>query len=125
MAANDFSRDRKVAPSRICGRADVGLRDLEAYDLANGNDIAGARRLGDERLERREIDMIMLRHKRIPQLGNDLYSNGLRSALSLEIAARDFVGGKTELVAPSSAPILAITCRSMAPSAPAPLRKIR
>ena len=60
LTADDFRGDGEVAPSRIGGRADVGLSDLFALDFSHGDDLAGARRFGDEWLELREIDVVVL-----------------------------------------------------------------
>ena len=52
-------RDGEVAVARIGRGADVGLVDLRPGDLAHRHDVAGARRLGDQRLERREVDLLV------------------------------------------------------------------
>src|SRR5215207_10056090 len=59
LAPNDVRRDGEVAVARVGRRADVGLVDFRPGDLAHWHDVAGARRLGDQRFERGEVDLFV------------------------------------------------------------------
>ena len=58
-AADHVRRDGEVAVARIGRGADVGLVDFRPGDLAHRHDVAGARRLGDQRFERGEVDLLV------------------------------------------------------------------
>ena len=52
--------EREVLVGGVHRRADAHLRDLGARELGDRDDVAGRRRLRDERLERAEVDLLGL-----------------------------------------------------------------
>ena len=58
-AVDDQRRDREVAETRVGRRPDHALEHLGPGHLAHRHDVARARRQRDERLERREVDLLL------------------------------------------------------------------
>ena len=91
-SADHLRGDREVAVARVGRGADVGLVDLRPGDLAHRHDVAGARRLGDQRLERGEVDLLVQVVARA-RVGKDLGPVVLAAFVAQE-AARRLVGGE-------------------------------
>ena len=68
-AADHLRRDREVAVAGVGRGADVGLVDILARYLPHGHHIAGARRLGDERLDTGEVQLLVQVVARRPRRG--------------------------------------------------------
>ncbi len=60
LALHHGGDDGEVRVAGVHARSHADLLDLDAGDLAHGHDVAGARRLRDERLELREVDDLAL-----------------------------------------------------------------
>jgi hypothetical protein len=105
--------DLEVAQPRIGAGADHHLGDLASGDLPHRPDVAGARGQRDQRLERRKVDLIGDVVRRVLvglQLDPVLFAAfGGQEAPDLAVGT-----GNIDVVAPRSAPMLAITCRSIA-----------
>ena len=113
LPVDDQRRDREVAQARVRRRADDALEDLGAGDLAHRDDVARARRQRDERLELREVDLLLDVVGRV-RVGRDLDPVRLRAPRSARNRRTSSSDGNTVAVAPSSAPMLAMTWRSIA-----------
>ena len=121
LALDDECGNGEVAEPGVRRRTDHALRDLGAGDLSDGYDVAGTRWRGDERLEAGQVDLFVDVVRAIG-VGGQLDPVVLATFGCEEAVEPDRRTGKTVVVAPSSAPMFAITCRSIAerPASPGP-----
>src|SRR5699024_1458026 len=99
LAVEDLGDHREVPQPRVRRGAHHDLRDLLAGDLGDRHHIAGGGGFGDQRLQLRQLDVL-----------GQVVARALVGLPGLALVA----------AAPSSAPMLAITCRSIASSCASP-----
>ena len=99
-AADHLRRDREVAVAGVGRGADVGLVDVLARHLPHRHHLAGAGRLGDQRLEPGEVDLLVQVVARAV-VGEDLHPVRLAALLAQERAGRrvrgEDGGGRAQL----------------------------
>ena len=92
-AADHVRGDREVAVAGVGRGADVGLVDVLARDLAHRHHVAGARGLRDQRLDPREVDLLVQVVARRRRRRGSPPSPPSRPSLAQETAGR-LVGGE-------------------------------
>src|SRR5688500_7453792 len=117
---DDFGRYREIPVAGVSGGTHISLINLLARDFAHGHYISRARRHGDKWLEAGKIDLLT----HIITASGSATSSTQSASRPCDFRKRRTSAseGKTVEVAPSSAPMLAITWRSIdeSPASPGP-----